>query len=148
MRYFIFTLSALALASCDQPVKKQTLNSSVTQEPHDHTHQPIELNNGQKWKVVPEMLTYIRNMEKDVNSFVSTGKMTNYISLGRSLKQNIDGLTSSCTMEGQAHDELHKWLLPYIEMVDQLVNAGNQQLAEEEYIRIKSSFKEFNIYFE
>jgi hypothetical protein len=110
----------------------------------------IEFNNGAKWKVVPEMMKHIRNMESDIVVFTE-GKHTelkNFTQLGESLQKNIDLLTSNCTMEGKAHDELHKWLLPYIDMVDKLNKSKNNDEALRLFEEIKASYKTFNLYFE
>jgi hypothetical protein len=51
-------------------------------------------------------------------------------------------------MEGKAHDELHKWLLPYIDLVDKLNKSKNNDEALHTFEEIKASYKLFNIYFE
>jgi hypothetical protein len=51
-------------------------------------------------------------------------------------------------MEGKAHDELHKWLLPYIDLVDKLNKSKNSDEALRTFEEIKASYKTFNIYFE
>lgn len=113
---------------------------------HEHTGQ-IELNNGKKWKVVPEMLRYIRTMEHDVLSFRSAD-MGDYKTLSSSLRKNIDELTSHCTMTGKAHDELHKWLLPYIDLINAFSDCENVTEASVKLNEIKQSFVRFNMYFE
>jgi hypothetical protein len=108
--------------SCNNSVKEQNSETSQTQQldaPKENAHQhsesdSIEFNNGAKWKVVPDMMKHIRNMESDINRFAETkhSDLKDYTQLGASLQKNIDLLTSNCTMEGKAHDELHKWLVP------------------------------------
>jgi hypothetical protein len=86
-------------------------------------------------------------MEKAVSSF--EGKQSeDYTALAKTIDDNLIELTSSCTMEGQAHDELHKWLVPFIELSEQFDVAT--ELAEQEkiYHDFKTSFVEFNTYFE
>jgi len=89
-------------------------------------------------------------MESDINRFAETehSDLKDYSQLGSSLQKNIDLLTSNCTMEGKAHDELHKWLLPYIDMVDKLNKSKNSDEALHTFEEIKSSYKTFNLYFE
>lgn len=144
--------------SCNNSVKEQKSETSQTQQsdaPKESAHQhsesdSIELNNGAKWKVVPKMLKYIRNMESDINQFAETkhSDLKDYTQLGSSLRKNIDLLTSNCTMEGKAHDELHKWLVPYIDMVDKLNKSKDNNEAFHNFEEIKSSYKTFNLYFE
>lgn len=139
----------LILISCDnKKIEKETL--VVSNETHQHNEgDSIELNNGSKWKVVPEMMAHIRNMELDINRFVEAKhtELKDFRQLGASLQKNIDFLTSNCTMDGKAHDELHKWLLPYIEMVDKLNKSKNNDEALHTFEEIKASNKLFNIYF-
>jgi len=144
--------------ACNNPVKVENSEMSNTkslpspkESEHQHTESDsIELNNGAKWKVVPEMMAHIRNMESDINRFSETkhAGLKDFTQLGASLQKNIDLLTSNCTMEGKAHDELHKWLLPYIDMVDKLNKSKNNDEALNTLEEIKVSYKSFNIYFE
>ncbi len=146
---FLFA-TALISISCDNK-KVKTENVAVSNETHYHSESDsIELNNGAKWKVVSEMMVHIRNMESDINSLSETKhtELKDLTQLGTNLQKNIDLLTSNCTMEGKAHDELHKWLLPYIDMVDKLNKSKNNDEALRILEEIKASYKTFNLYFE
>lgn len=86
-------------------------------------------------------------MEKAVNEF--NGKESaDYIALAKVIDENIESLTSNCTMTGQAHDELHKWLVPFIELSEQFDAATEQTEQEKIYQEIKNAFVEYNTYFE
>lgn len=159
-KYFtILTVVLIGVTySCNNPVKDEnsvvskTLQSAPSKESeHQHSEgDSIELNNGAKWKVVSEMMAHIRNMESDINLFDETkqSELKDFTKLGASLQKNINLLTSNCTMEGKAHDELHKWLLPYIDMVDKLNKSKNKDEAFRTLEEIRSSYKTFNKYFE
>ena len=141
---------ALFLYSCgQQEEKKKEVTSQVMEEHHHNETNSIELNNGAKWKVVPEMMQHIKNMESDVNRFNETqhSDIKEFTQLGKSLQKNINLLTSNCTMEGKAHDELHKWLLPYIDLVDKLNKSKTKDEALRTYEEITASFRTLNIYF-
>jgi TolA-binding protein len=146
-----FTLISLFLFSCsntsNEKSKQQT--ETVTHEEHQHSDdvQTIELNNGEKWKVEGNMITHIRNMEIDINSFANV-EQKDFKSLAEKLQSNIDLLTSNCTMEGKAHDELHKWLLPYIDIVKELSEAKDETEASKQFKNIQTSFTTFNQYFQ
>lgn len=143
---------------CNNPVKEENSEISNTkslplskESEHQHSESDsIELNNGAKWKVVSEMMAHIRNMESDINLFSETKQteLKDFTQLGTNLQKNIDLLTSNCTMEGKAHDELHKWLLPCIDMVDKLNKSKNNDEALRIFEEIKASYKTFNLYFE
>ncbi len=116
--------------------------------PSAHSHEDSEaivLNDGQKWKVVPDMLQIIRNMEADIEAYSDT---TGFDILSKRLAKNIDSLTSNCTMTGQAHDELHKWLLPFIDLVNESKEEKTATEQAELLVRLKASYELFNTYFE
>ncbi len=142
---------SLFLFSCgntsNEKSKEQT--ETVTHEEHQHNAeiQTIELNNGEKWKVDANMITHIRNMENDVNSFAKV-EQKDYKSLAEKLQANIDLLTTNCTMKGKAHDELHKWLLPYIDMVKEISEANDETEATKQFEKIQTTFTTFNQYFQ
>lgn len=116
---------------------------SVKENEHHHSEEEIKLNNGEKWIVEPSMLSIIRKMESEINHF----DQLNFTELGTILSKDIEDLTSNCTMTGQAHDELHKWLLPYIDLVEELTQTSDKQKAIAIYDRLKRSFRTFNQYF-
>lgn len=121
---------------------------AVVQEDNHH-HDEIEeivLDNGNKWKVVETMAIYIRNMEEAVNEF-ETLENKDYAVLAKTIDENITELTSKCTMEGQAHDELHKWLVPFIELFEEFDGATELEDQEQLYQEFKASFKTYNTYF-
>ncbi|MBK9928918.1 MAG: hypothetical protein IPP04_03490 [Saprospiraceae bacterium] len=147
----LISVISLFLFSCsntsNEKSKQQT--ETVTHEEHQHNDemQTIELNNGEKWKVDANMITHIRNMENDINSFANV-EQRDFKSLAEKLQTNIDLLTSNCTMKGKAHDELHKWLLPYIDLVKELSEAKDETEAAKQFENIQTSFTTFNQYFQ
>ncbi len=107
----------------------------------------IELVGGKKWEVEAHMMSFIREMESQVKSF-DAAKAGNDVLLADNLHVGIDSLTSKCVMEGQAHEELHKWLLPYIDLVDVYAASAGTESAKTDFKEIEKSFAEFNNYFE
>lgn len=127
------------------------MSAPTTESEHQHSESSaIELNNGAKWTVVPDMMKFIRTMESDIKQFsgTQTTDIKEFQKLGANLQKNIDLLTSNCTMEGKAHDELHKWLVPYIDMVSKLNESKNSNEAFTNFEELKTSFQTFNQYFE
>ena len=51
-------------------------------------------------------------------------------------------------MTGKSHDELHKWLHPYMELVDELKEVENPIQGKEVLGKIEASFAQFEQYFE
>ena len=153
MKTLIISISAISLFlfgcgnTSNEKSKEQTETVIHEEHQHDEESEVIELNNGEKWKVDAIMITHIRNMENDIISF-STVEQKDFKSLSEKLQSNIDLLTSNCTMKGKAHDELHKWLLPYIDMVKELSEAKDESVASKQFRNIQTSFITFNQYFQ
>ena len=138
----ILFISLLTFSGCGSSTNNTEI-ASKKENTHHHSEEDIQLNNGEKWLVEPSMLLIIRKMENEVNQF----DQQSFSQLGKQLTIDIEELTSNCTMTGQAHDELHKWLLPYIDIVDHLVQTNDQKEAKAVYQQIKQSFHTFNQYF-
>ncbi|MCC7331412.1 MAG: hypothetical protein IT232_02285 [Flavobacteriales bacterium] len=149
----LFVISILSVVACNQNTESNTsseqviVKDSIVSE-HEHSHdEAILLDNGKKWKVVESMLVFIRNMESAVNEFESTA-YKDYPALAKVIDKNIEDLTSNCTMTDQAHDELHKWLVPFIELSEDFDKAKEVSEQERIYKEFKARFKTFNTYFE
>lgn len=156
MKKITITLSLTAISlflfSCNTTPNEKSEEQTETVTHEDHHHhgdelEALELNNGEKWKVDADMMVAIRNMENDVNSFTN-GEQKHYESLVEKLQTNIKLLTSSCTMKGKSHDELHKWLLPHMAAVKNLSAAKDDTEAAKQLNNIQTSLATFNQYFE
>lgn len=123
------------------------MNCESSSEKHaSPTQETIELINGEKWKVNEEMLPFITDGEKIVDQFLAN-KDTNYEQLASELKTKNSALIKSCTMQGRAHDELHKWLHPHLELVKELSKTRNPQQAEKLVKQLKTSYLNFHTFF-
>ncbi len=123
-------------------------NSKVSENPFQDEKSPaIELNGGQKWIVNEEMKPYINKAKSLTNDYLQN-KSTDYVTLAQQLKKQNDQLIKSCTMDGKAHDELHKWLHPHMILVSHLEKAETAAKADAIVLSIKDSFETFERYFE
>lgn len=140
-KYIIIIFGVLFMTySCSETQKEQA--------PKEHAHdnnEDIALNNGEKWVVDTEMMQHIEKIVNDVQGF--NIENSDYAELANKIDKNLGLLTSNCTMKGQAHDELHKWLLPFIQLSKDFKNANSNDEAQKEYEKIKESFTTFNTYF-
>jgi hypothetical protein len=98
-------------------------HSSSPSSSQDHG---LVLNGTRKWKTDEHTsavfsLMSARVFEQDLKS--QSGD--DLKELGISLRQDIDDLIAGCTMEGDAHNELHKFLVLYIPEVEQLRKLGD-----------------------
>lgn len=107
----------------------------------------LELNAGKRWKVKPEMMVHLRAMEKELQEY-SSASASRKQELPRSLQTNLEKLIASCTMSGPAHDQLHNWLVPYMETVNALAGEKDAAKQSEMAEKLLRSYTVFNAYFE
>jgi hypothetical protein len=118
---------------------KTDKKEEIILKPNKFTNIQIEVLNGEKWVVDKPMMDIIVNIKKDVMQF--DGKtLEDYNNLSNKIKKHLDVLTSSCTMTGQGHDELHKWLLPFLDISKEFAKSKTLKDAQENYQVIKHSF--------
>jgi len=113
----------------------------------DHKTTDINLNNGAKWKVNEEMKPHIEEAKRILNTYLSQNQ-SDHQSLAESLKMHNNALIKSCTMTGESHDELHKWLHPHMKLIEQLENTDDSEEAEKIIEQIQESFDTYKNYFE
>ena len=142
MSSFIFSCNENSTV-IDNTEKNQEAESH---EGHHHGDEPISLNNGEKWSVNEEMMIHVQSMEREINSFDPKSE-NDYKVLAKNIDKNIDLLVSSCTMKGQSHDELHKWLVPFIDLSKEFSESKTEQEFAVNLEKIKVSFVTFNTYF-
>ena len=123
-----------------------TKNGKQNNEHIEHS-ETLHLNNNKKWEVVPEMMAYLKYMKEDVAKFEGK-ELSEYQNLATDLSINVDLLTANCTMKGEAHDQLHIWLVPYIGLVNEFAIAENEKTAGDKMKELKKTFTEFDTYFE
>ena len=96
-------------------------SSEHTHEHHTHEHdaqnvqqeeQPaglnLSLNDGQRWEANPETTEQIQRMAQMVRDFNGS----DFTGLKADLESSFGLIFERCTMKGEAHDQLHNYLLP------------------------------------
>ena len=109
----------------------------------------VNLDDGKKWKANVETSQGINKMMASVKKAISK-KMTevdDYRTLGASLQQDFNEIFQKCTMTGEAHDQLHNYLLPMVDMVKTFEN-GDVASCEKTLPQIKEHLNSYYNYFE
>ena len=127
-------LLALVAISCNNSANHNQSSEDVA----------IELNNGEKWMVNAEMTPFILEGETILKAY-NNG---DYKMLAKQLKDQNNDLIKSCTMKGESHDELHKWLHPHMALVKELSKAESNEKASELITQLEESYKSYNQYFQ
>jgi len=113
----------------------------------EQTSDGISLHKGEKWPVNAEMKPHIQQ-GKEILAEYQSANDTDYKTLAEKLKKQNADLISSCTMDGESHNQLHNWLLPHMKLITKLKEAPNEQEAEQVIMELEKSFETYNKYFE
>ena len=81
---------------------------------NSHGSEPsaVSLNDGKQWKANPATTTGIENMQALTSDFKSGQEQAEYAKLHGKLEQEFDAIIQKCTMKGEAHNQLHNYLMP------------------------------------
>jgi len=107
----------------------------------------LMLNNGNKWQVSEAMKPYIQQGEMLVTAYINNNA-GDYTTLATQLKEQNNLLIKSCTMTGTAHDELHKWLHPHLDLVKELEVAPSTEQAQAIIKNLQVSYQTYSEFFE
>ena len=103
----------------------------------------VQLDNGKKWKANPETITGIRNMRRLTDAGIA-GTLQQQ-PLVDSLQQELKTIFDKCTMKGEAHEQLHQYLVPLKNRLDILKTGAKR---EETLLDIRAYLETFDNYFE
>lgn len=110
----IVLLATILVVSCsNEKNKKQEIAVPVQTEKETHESEGVlKLNNGDLWMANAETTEGIEKMKQLIANFNDTENMEAYAELKTKLEAEFGTIISKCTMTGEAHDQLHNYLLP------------------------------------
>ncbi|WP_372769322.1 hypothetical protein [Lutibacter sp.] len=106
------TVTTLIFISCKENKKQQTIEPVQTEEETHESEGVLVLNNGNLWMANAETTEGIQNMSQLVTNFTNTENMEAFPELKSKLEAEFGAIISKCTMTGEAHNQLHNYLLP------------------------------------
>lgn len=139
-------LSIIALFAFGCTNQTSTENYESQEQSHSDSD-IINLNNGEKWMVNEEMKPFILEAESILIEYIETGSV-DYQTLATQLKDKNSGLIKSCTMTGESHDELHKWLHPHMDLIKDLGQESDLDKAQSIVDDLQTSFNAYHQYFQ
>ena len=107
----------------------------------------LVLDDGNKWKVNEYMMEYLKDGFKIIEEVDLTAKIKGK-RLAKKLIKLKDKSVEFCIMEGEGHHVLHRWLVPYVGLLNKLKQAEYKEDQEMYITDLKRAVKEFKIYFE
>ena len=152
LAFIILTASFLTACKDRAPLKDEHAinNKNEAAAPHeDHSGKAVSvaLNNGEKWPANAETSQGINNMVRIIHSIPQAPNVEDYHATKIALDQEFNTILKKCTMTGEAHDQLHNYLLPLKEIIDQL---GSESIDENKKVvaRLDQYLNEYSNYFQ
>jgi hypothetical protein len=135
---------AVGLSACKRPSKQEDATSASNASGVATT---TESGKPAKWTMPEAMMRHIRNLEQDVSDLnASSGK--DHAALAAKIKEHTSQLISSCTMDGDAHDALHDWLMPFLQLNKAYAAAPDAKAQAAKFKEIQDSLAVFHERFE
>lgn len=144
----IALLGMVLLFGCNnQENPKNEIKVTKESESQINEINELELNNGEKWSVNEEMKPHIEEGAIILEKYLAS-EGSDYNELATALSNQNNQLIKSCTMTGVAHDELHKWLHPHIQLINKLKETENHEDSKRVVMELEQSFKTYKKYFQ
>lgn len=119
------TIGVIVIPSCKNTAEKKEEGTQETTEvattsgaSQQEDVIPVELNNGQKWEANIETTREIALMQELLGEFPSSPTEEDYRELHKKLITGFQSILQKCTMKGDAHTQLHNYLMPYKKLID------------------------------
>ena len=137
---------ALCLShSCVNQTKEK--KSQPQTEMEDSKSSSVQLNNGNLWIANPETTTGIETMLSIMNSFDKIEDINAHKKLSKQLNLEFSTIFRKCTMTGEAHNQLHNFLLPIKDLLGSL-DSPDLKECQQIYNKLNNELKNYTTYFE
>ncbi len=148
----LLILLALTFMNCKQTVKEKakpqanTVTDKVPNLNNDWVGE-MSLNNGIKWEANLETTLGVDAMGKLISE-TETRSLEDYRNLGNALNNIKNDIVQECTMTGASHDNLHVFLHPLIQKIEQLQKTPTTDVGATIKESIKGHLKSYYTYFD
>jgi hypothetical protein len=140
----------LAAYSCGNQPKDNGdyVQTEKTENTDEHqTKNGLALDDGKLWIANPETTTGVENMINMMNSFSERDNVVAYGQLTEKLESEFAMIFQKCTMIGEAHNQLHNFLIPIKDLFETLPSADLNQ-CQDSFDKLNSHLKEYKKFFE
>lgn len=132
MRQILLPFLLLTLMACnnakheddhdhDHPHDHETTAATSDSHEHEGTSTTVTLDDGKKWKANIETTEGIDKMKAITQAAINENKASADVLPG--LQQEFKTIFDKCTMTGEAHNQLHNYLIPVKAQLDSLKSA-------------------------
>lgn len=124
------------------------VNQTEGDENDDEKIEGLTLNNGNKWIANMETIDGIKNMIAIIAEPMEEDRIILFVARGQQLMTEFETLVSKCNMTGEAHEQLHHYILPLKEKIELLMNCEDITTCDLTQLDILRHLHLFGEYFE
>ncbi|WP_051568619.1 hypothetical protein [Crocinitomix catalasitica] len=122
---------------------KTTVEPTITE--NTNPHQLVSVGE-EKWIIDEGMRVSVDTIKMELEAF-NGESLEEYAVLSDELAYQTKSIITNCTMKGEAHDELHKWLIPFINLRKELIGINDVQEGAVIVEQLKTEIVVFETYF-
>jgi len=138
-RLLTLMTSLLVIVSCGETTTE--VKREVEKKVEKKAMPLVQLNHGERWEANAATVEGIESLTKMVEGFDAS--VQSYDSLQSNLRDEFGLIFKNCTMKGEAHEQLHNYLLPLMELFGKLTLKERENALAE----IKKHLARFDTYF-
>ncbi|GGD34575.1 hypothetical protein [Flavobacterium orientale] len=140
---WVMMLGIIGMLSCNQKESQKGTDEKTVIEQEDAFQIPaVSLNSGKLWEANAATTEGIKNMQEVMAAYtIETGDAEKLVA---DLKAEFAMIFKKCTMTGEAHDQLHNYLLPLKTRIDNL----SEEVTAENTADIKTYLNDYFNYFQ
>ena len=145
MKYLFLALLFITITACNYIAREKSTDppESLAAVEQQETTDSVVLDNGKKWIANPETTEGIENMKVIAAEAMATHQSASVFL--PDLEHELNTIFEKCTMTGEAHEQLHHFLVP---LKKQLENLGTSQAGEVETQSLIQYLDTYSRYFE
>ena len=137
---------AIGLSACQRSSVQEDVKSDIDAGGNSTTT-VTETGKTAKSAMPATMMQHMRNLEQDLRTLESSAEK-DHAALAAKIDEHTTQLISSCTMEGKAHDTLHDWLMPFLQLNKYYTTAPDAATQSPKFKDIQDSLPTFHKRFE
>ncbi|PHS54049.1 MAG: hypothetical protein COB01_02585 [Lutibacter sp.] len=141
----VFLATAVLVYACGNQSNETKKTPSTIETPkveavqsHKETGMDLSLDQGKFWKANKETTDGVQNMIELMKNFNEKEHIDSYEKLTERLKQEFTMIFEKCTMKGEAHNQLHNFLIPIKDLFG--------ELSSKDLNKCKESFNKLNMH--
>ncbi|WP_111707646.1 hypothetical protein [Lutibacter citreus] len=135
--------------SCKNTTEKKSVQEQPqqTEEQQHNNAEELQLNNGNLWEANSETTEGINAMLQLMSDFSEVENPEAYEMLKQNLETQFKTIVQKCTMTGEAHNQLHVFLVPMKGLFNGLT-ASDLKNSKAHFNKLNTHLKTYKTYFE